>query len=97
LPFVIFLTLDNDKWSAPAKIEDVLPCSLPKGKKLQGEISRVTSEGELFIFNINDDVMGRNMQVLQNQIVRYAEKFTPDPFFPMLKEVILIFLSNLNI
>gem|GEM_PF-3860387 len=92
----LFYLLDNDKWSAPVKIEDVLPCSLPTGKKLQGEIGSSTSEEDLLIFDIDDDVMRRNMQVLQNQITRYAEKIKPDPLFPMLKQVVLIFLSNLK-
>ncbi len=66
---------------------------LPVGLKFHGEISRFTSEGDVFIVNIQEIEIRRDHQVLREQIARFVEKTTSSQFFPKLHEVFLIYIS----
>ncbi|XP_021948525.1 uncharacterized protein LOC110846177 isoform X2 [Folsomia candida] len=83
--------------SVPLKVEHIEPTMLPPGLKLTGEVSRFTVEGDIYIVNITDknDMIQRNHRVLEAQIARFVEKVAPTTFFPIIDEVILIYIPDI--
>jgi len=69
---------------------------LPVKTELEAEISRFSSEGDVWLVDVKESTLLRNMDVLQNQMKRYSQMVTPAPFYPQYNEVVLVYLSNFN-
>jgi hypothetical protein len=86
---------EKDKF--PPKEEHLEFQGFDPGSIITGTISRASSEGDIFLVNIKnrEGHFRRNHVVLQNQIARYMKKVEAVNFYPMLGELIIIYLRKL--